>query len=335
MIWRFAILCLLSACCLQAADPSILLARARTDPSRMMAPRMGVTDWPFCCGYMLGGETAFTAVCWIRSRRHLSGMVVVPSGMWSIDAARATREGGDELPDILPMTSASGSRAWTFSDPHYDDHGLGVYPSGATWQYGCYAVNVETPTPLTITLAGCERQVAASNGVVQAFNMQGEAADYTLTVSPSDSSATYRIGFAVNPLVRFYGYPAQPTMQGVFGDAIPGVPLVGGGISNEWAMVAIEARLRDGKAIERLCYFTWGVEIFPIGEHTNTATRATFARNARISIYTAHFGGVEEARDVWGFKIFPQWLDDDQLRNVRDLDMFEMQRRGMTRWVED
>ena len=39
--------------------------------------------------------------------------------------------------------------------------------------------------------------------------------------------------------------------------------------------------------------------------------------------------------DVYGEKIFPQWLDDDQLRNVRDLDMFEMRRRGFTRWRND
>lgn len=28
----------------------------------------------------------------------------------------------------------------------------------------------------------------------------------------------------------------------------------------------------------------------------------------------------------------PFCISDDELRNVRDLDMFEMQRRGMTRW---
>ena len=34
-------------------------------------------------------------------------------------------------------------------------------------------------------------------------------------------------------------------------------------------------------------------------------------------------------------KLFPRCMTDDELRNVRDLDVFEMQRRGITRWKED
>ena len=34
----------------------------------------------------------------------------------------------------------------------------------------------------------------------------------------------------------------------------------------------------------------------------------------------------------YGMKCFPGCLSDDELRNVRDLDMFEMRRRGYTRW---
>lgn len=43
-------------------------------------------------------------------------------------------------------------------------------------------------------------------------------------------------------------------------------------------------------------------------------------------------GAVDGLRDFYGMKCFPWCLSDDELRNVRDLDMFEMQRRGMTRW---
>lgn len=335
MIWRFAILCLLSACCLQAADPSILLAGARTDPSRMMGRTKAFNSISLLTAWLAGGETAFTAVVWVRLPRVQGAYLVTYATMWSVDPARATREGGAELPDILPMTSASGTRGWTFSDPHYDTQTMDA-GSAAMWQYGCYAVNVETPTPLTVTLAGCERQVAASNGVVQAFNMQGTAADYSLAVSPSNPSATYRIGFGVNPLVHFFGLHAQPgrtAFEAAESEGIILMPIM----TNEWVMCATRVRIQDGMTWERMGAFNWGEEWFPPSETTNATTRTAFARDARISMSLmlpiSH--AASSMVDVYGEKIFPQWLDDDQLRNVRDLDMFEMQRRGFTRWRND
>ncbi len=329
MKWLSSIPCLLlSACCLQAADPSILLARAHTDPSRMSG-RFGVQDWPFATGFMRGGETAFTAVCWLRFAQMANTRVNVFCSQWSLEPARATREGGAALPPILDMTSASGTRGWQFANPQYDC----PETLADQWGYGCYAVNVETPTALTITLAGTEKQVGASVGEVQAFNIQGAAADYTLAVSPEDPSAVYHIGFAVNPLVRFYGLVQQPKDEG-FAARESGGELLAMSISNEWTMCVAQGRIVGEKVVGRIASFTWYGEAFPPGETTNDASRATFAKDARVSFYSAHFGGTDAPRDIWGFKIFDRWLTDDQLRNVRELDMFEMCRRGMTRFME-
>lgn len=332
-LWAY-ILAAAFAC--HAADPSLLLARARTDPSRMMGCTKAFNSISFLTAWLEGGEKAFTVVAWVRLPRVQGTYLVTYTTMWSVDPARATRQGGDELPDILPMTSASGTRGWTFSDPHYDTQTMDA-GSAAMWQYGCYAVNVETPTPLTVTLAGCERQVAALDGVVQAFNMQGTAADYSLTVAPSDSSATYRIGFGVNPLVHFFGLHAQPRQIDIFDTQAAGGMILMPIMTNEWVMCATRVRIHDGKTWERMGAFNWGEEWFPPSETTNATTRTAFARDARISMnLTLPMNHAASSMvDVYGKKIFPQWLSDDQLRNVRDLDMFEMQRRGMTRWVED
>ena len=99
-------------------------------------------------------------------------------------------------------------------------------------------------------------------------------------------------------------------------------------------MCAIQARIEGTNAIERMAQFTWDAETWPPGEGTNAASRATFAPDARVSIMWMAFGGLDVREDVYGFKIFDRWLSDDELRNVRDLDMFEMRRRGYARWTE-
>ena len=69
----------------------------------------------------------------------------------------------------------------------------------------------------------------------------------------------------------------------------------------------------------------------PAGQ-TNAVQSAHFAKDARVKISTMHMGHVDDLRDFYGMKLFPRCMTDDELRNVRDLDMFEMRRRGYTRW---
>lgn len=319
-----AIVCLLSSSC-WAVDTSLLM-RTHTDPSRMRAA-YGENDWCFATGFLQGGETAFTAVVWVRF--HSPSNVASFCSQWSIEAARATREGGAELPAIREVSTAGSNDGDTFSDPQY------ACPEiiADQWGYGCYAVNVRTAVPLTLVIAGTERQIAASNGVMQAFNVLGSAADYSWSLS-SDWAEDVEFGFAVNPMVEFFGQAGQINDTRFFGESYLGA-IAMAPMTNEWVMCVAQARIAGEKAYDRIAAFTWAAENFPPGEGVNDASRPTFAKDARVSFLSMHLSSVDFRKDVYGFKIFDRWLTDDELRNVRDLDMFEMQRRGMSRWRND
>ena len=73
---------------------------------------------------------------------------------------------------------------------------------------------------------------------------------------------------------------------------------------------------------------------------TRPAPATAFARDARTKFLT--FGlsafatdGTPHLWDEYGAKVFGLWLSDDEVRTVRDLDMFEMRRRGMTQWASE
>ena len=324
-----SIFALLAALAAYAVDPALLM-RTQADPTRMLLVP-GVHEQRIAEGFMDGGETAFTLISWIRFHRtntlHISG----PYAFWSMDAARSTREGGAELPALVEYQTVTDSSGGTFANPHY------ACPETLEdkWQYGCYAVNIETPVPVTVTIAGTEKSVAASNGVKQVFNILGSAADYSWSVTgPTGGATPLKFGFAVNPLVQFYGVSGQPTSLGYGDDTGPG-RIGTDGITNEWVMCVSQVKIDGTRALERMALFTWDTETFPDGVVTNAGARASFARDARVSIAMMHFGDIGIARDVYGTKLFPRWLSDDELRNVRDLDVFEMQRRGITRFTEE
>lgn len=321
-----AIVCVLSACCGLAVDPALLM-RTHTDPSRMFAVR-GARSVDVMTGFLSGGEVGFTAVAWIRFPSTGQSRTILPHTLWSVEPARATREGGAELPAIVDYQTVTDSSGGTFADPHYECE-ESLEP---VWGYGCYAVNIETPVDVTVTIAGSERFVAASNGVKQAFNILGSAADYSWSITgPTGGATPVRFGFGVNPLVRFYGVVCQSSDELFALDDVPGGPAVPG-ITNEWVMVVSQAKIEGGNAIARMAYFTWADEIFPSTWQTNAVQSAHFAKDARVKISTMHMGHVDELRDFYGMKLFPRCMTDDELRNVRDLDMFEMRRRGYTRW---
>ena len=73
---------------------------------------------------------------------------------------------------------------------------------------------------------------------------------------------------------------------------------------------------------------------------TRPAPATAFARDARTKFLT--FGlsafATDETPFLWdeyGVKVFGRRLSDDEVRTVRDLDMFEMRRRGMTQWASE
>ncbi len=322
------IFALLGALTALAVDPALLM-RTHTDPSRMFAvPSVRSID--VMTGFMGGGEVGFTAVAWVRFHP-IAGAIgpALPNSMWSIEPARATREGGAELPAIMDYQTVTDNSGSTFANPHY---ACPEWLEGQ-WGYGCYCVNIETPVDVTVTIAGAERFVAASNGVKQVFNIQGTAADYSWSVTgPTGGATPVKFGFGVNPLVHFYGIMCQSSETRFFTEEAPGGPSVPS-ITNEWAMVVVQARIGNGVMSSRMAYFTWASEAFPSSWQTDSVQATQFAKDARVRISIARVGGsVETLRDFYGMKLFPYCLSDDELRNVRDLDMFEMQRRGMTRW---
>ncbi len=323
-----SIFALLGALAALAVDPAFLI-RTHTDPSRMFAvPNVRSVD--IMTAFLNGGEDGFTAVAWICFHPTNGIVMNVPNSLWSIETARATREGGAELPAIMDYQTVTDNSGGTFSNPNYDYR---VDTLEDTWQYGCYCVNIETPVDVTVTIAGAERFVAASNGVKQAFNILGTAADCSWSVTgPTGGATPVKFGFAVNPLVKFYGIMCQGSDEMFNLSEVPGGPSVPG-ITNEWAMVIVQSKIENGVMSSRMAYFTWATEIFPTSWQTENVQAAHFARDSRARISLCRFGGsTDNLRDFYGMKIFPYCLTDDELRNVRDLDMFEMQRRGMTRW---
>jgi len=322
-----SIFALFGALAALAVDPAFLI-RTHTDPSRMFAvPNSQSID--VMTAFLNGGEVGFTAVAWIQFHPIGEVRINIPHTMWSVAPARATREGGAELPAIMDYQTVTDNSGGTFANPHYD-YRDDTLEDG--WQYGCYCVNIETPVDVTVTIAGAERFVAASNGVKQAFNILGTAADYSWSVTgPTGGATPVKFGFAVNPLVQFFGVMCQPSNMGITASEIQGAPLVPS-VTNEWVMVVSQAQIVNGVMSSRMAYFTWAGEIFPSQWRTDAVQASHFAKDARVKISTMHFGGTDGVRDFYGMKLFPCCLSDDELRNVRDLDMFEMQRRGMTRW---
>lgn len=319
---------MLSAC--SFAVDTALLMRTHTDPSRMFAV-CGARTSGVMTGFLDGGEVGFTAIAWIRFVPLPLGTVIVPCSMWSVEPSRATREGGAEIPAIMDYQHVTDNSGGTFADPHYQ------CPEELRdqWGYGCYCVNIETPVDVTVTIAGAERSVSASNGVKQVFNILGTAADYSWSVTgPTGGATPVKFGFAVNPLVRFFTLICQPATLHELSTETPGQPLVAP-ISNEWAMVVSQAKLEDGKMLSRMACFTWSGETFPSSWMTNAVEASQFAHDARVNISLCAIGGVGLSRDYYGLKLFPRCMADDELRTARDLDMFEMQRRGYTRWKED
>ena len=330
-LFHFFTLSLFNSLTLLAMDPSLLM-RTHTDPSRMRFEQRR-TPMPHATAWLQGGETAFTHVAWLRRREATSDETASSfASFFSVEAARATREGGAELPAIRETAATAATSGGTFANPNYETHGR------ADWQYGCYAVNIETPVPLTLVIAGTEKQVAASNGVMQAFNVKGSAADWSWSIA-GESAATVRFGFGVNPLVDFFNVNGAMSIFSRLGMGIEAGGIVAD-LTNEWVMVVSRARIEGATVCYAIDALRWDGETWHEEEATKTAPAAAFARNARTEFLT--FGvaggatdGTPHLWDEYGAKVFGLWLSDDEVRTVRDLDMFEMRRRGMTQWASE
>lgn len=206
-----ALVCILLAGAARG-DAARALLSTPIDPSRMsLSARYGTDASESPQFYMPGGCSAFSFCAWIRyNNRYFDQLhdgqgqslaVLCPMQM-SMQPARPTRSGGDELPAFFEAAELPLSAGGTW--------GASVLPQDAeTLDYGlhgdCYVVcvNVETDSALTMTLGGEEVQIPASNGVMQVRNVAVPVGDTTATVAAASASASVSLAMAVNPWIEF------------------------------------------------------------------------------------------------------------------------------------
>lgn len=321
------------------AAPELLAPPQFGDPTRMCA---------YSCSNVMDVATAyfsddqasnFTAIVWMKwtpRSNYVPSSLMVPfvmSGV-SADPARATMEGGDGLPDLqshryeTPIALSGGTWGETCLPASYD------YPDStlSAWQYGCYAVNIETDTALTLNVGGAEKSISASPEK-QRFNILATSASRSVSISAASSSATVKFAIAENPLVQFFGAQFDDNPDGG-GNFYGGAN--GGLVSNEWRMVVFRGRIAAGSATCDACGYNATAKL-PI-THTSTKAlwhpRTTFARNARIRVMVASLQGIQyegkyDTFHLYGFRVYRGWFDDATIERMRDQDAAEMTRRGM------
>ena len=305
-----------------ATDARLRLPTEFCDPSAVPAPRV-VTNANYIATAFVPDETdAYTYIVWQRSLSSDTYVRFIDIA-YTTEAARSTKEGGAELPavrDYAPITLSAGG-TWSMS-------GLPVvydlpsdFASAEKWRYGCFCVNVNTQTPLTITVAGTEKQVPASNKK-QIFNILGTAADRSVTVSAADPSAPVDFGIGVNPIKQFFG--------GIIGTEDGFSNWYGYNVSNSLAMVVLRCKIEPG-GTQTTYHGQWrtsGGRYVEIGRTCGMwKTRATFAKDARIQITYTFFAyglvddSVYRPVEVYGAKYAPRWMSDAELDRIYDADL--------------
>ena len=324
-----------------AVDPQLRVPLLG-DPSRMYG--YSQTKWhDVATLFMPGGHDAVTAVAWTRMQAPADEFAAVFKrgvmfGACTVEPARATAEGGAALPDLLgdaytgetavPLNWA-GRKAFSNLLPDY------VCPPGlaASWQHGCYCINLRTDTPLTLTVGGAEIAVTAATNMVR--NVQAVSSDRSVTIVAGLANKTAQIhfGIAVQPLRQFFGGVLNPQTSGT-GMQIDSGKVV---VTNEYTLCAFRARIVDGgaKVVTDYMQITGAGDISRHAETqtVDTVSRATFAPDARIRLGLVSLAATHDTgADVWGVKGWRGWMSDAMLKRVWEQDKAEMQRRGIDPW---
>lgn len=335
-ILLFAVLLALAG----VASPELLAPPAFGDPTRMRAKAYANTVELHTAFFGDGNATNFTLLCWMRwtPRGNMPGdaqawLIPFINVSVSADPARATKEGGPELENLcshrydVPLTLSGGTWGTTCLPATYD-----YPPSCSDWQYGCYCVNVETDTALTVNVGGAEQNVAASNGVRQVFNIKAESASRAVSISAANNNARVKFGIAENPLVQFIG--SQFDSMGA--DTAGGHPDKGGIASTEWRLVVARGMIATNCVTINVCGYNASSKF----ESNNTVSqalwhpRSTFAKHARIRMTAASCLGLsadgqEDVITLYGYRVYRGWMSEADILRMRDLDVAEMTRRGM------
>ena len=335
-ILLFAVLLALAG----VASPELLAPPAFGDPTRMRAKAYANAFELQSAFFGDGNATNFTLLCWMRwtprANYPAEASWACPFVMVSVsaDPAQATKEGGPELENLcshryeVPLTLSGGTWAATCLPATYD-----YPPSCSDWQYGCYCVNVETDAALTVNVGGAERNVAASNGVRQVFNIKAETASRAVSISAASNSARVKFGIAENPLVQFIG--AQFDSQGAQHMGT-GSPSLGGIASDEWRLVVARGLIATNCLTVSVCGFNATSQLD--AQETCTQAlwhpRATFAKHARIRLSVASLMGLsldgqDDTITLYGYRVYRGWMSEADILRMRDLDVAEMTRRGM------
>lgn len=309
-----ALLCALAA----FADTPLSLMRSATGPKRMYSLDMtGSCELPPY--FASGSETGLTVVAWIRfAATPYGGLLCFPSH--STVPARATREGGDELPAFLDLPSVplSSSATWGAS---------GVVPQDAAEVPGTsdgrfvVCVNCSTSHDLTLTVGGAELNIPATNGFIR--NLEVYKGDASVAVAAASPSATVRLALAINPWIEFVGGPVYAPANGQQSTST---------ITNCWTMLCWRARLADGVISE-----TFDLVGRDGSHHVETSSSAYPApRLVRDSRWRYSFcslaflrGSAARRCDLYGLKRAPHALTDAEVWRVWELDLAEIRRRGL------
>lgn len=321
------------------AAPELLAPPRFADPTRMCAYSCSNTMDVATAYFADDRATNFTAICWMKwtpRSNFPAGSLVVPfvDALVSADPARATTEGGDELPDLqshryeLPLALDNA----TWGETCLTDYQC---PSSLSngWRYGCYCVNVETDTALTLNVGGTERSIAAS-AEKQIFNIQATSASRAVSIAAASASATVKFGIAENPLVQFCGAHFDDILGGTSSQFNGGV--YGGIASNEWRMVVVRGAIAANAVTLSICGYNASSK-FSNEETKQTSLwrpRSTFARGARLRLLLAEPVGTSgdgqyDVFTLYGFRVYRGWFDDAAVERMRDLDAAELARRGM------
>lgn len=324
---RGALLVMFAACaaaCGAVSPPFLMCVPEMGDPSTQREPWMVVPNANNILTCFVPRETEeYTLVCWSRCFLPEGDGMRFPAVSLSVEAARSTSEGGAGLPavrDFAPVTLSPGG-TWSM-DGLPTAYELPGTLRDSDWRWGCFCVNVLTATPLTITVAGTERQVPAADGK-QIFNILGSAADRSVTIAAADPAAAVDFGIAVNPLRQFFGGATQPEEGGPPGwesDI---------NMSNECTYTALCCRIVG--ATNCTWDAAWRTPSGKSGRFGGTGglwkARARFARDARISLNWFSSSPVYSSNEVYGVKWVPRWLPDEEIDRIYDADLEEIRRR--------
>ena len=272
--------------------------------------------------------SAFTVCGWYKAEPTETVKMygsVLAHAMVSVVSARATKEGGDKLDNVLPFDQSTAvpldsSGEWSAAClPATTD------PTGGG---GCFVVNIQCDKSVNLTIGDQSLTFAASDemqirNVWTSDNNNGR----TIAVS-TDAGATVYLGVAVNPVVRFYSVQNDSFMED--GDD---AQTNGGVVTNEYRFLVFRGKL-DGANLT----FTseaWNRAGKLVCARTNVTavTAKTFAKNARFSLdFGVACEGAWAKLNVhkFGLRAYSEWIDDDLLLSMRDKDWTEMTSRGLT-----